>query len=349
MVERLGEYTNRLIASRRTRPLIRAMVASGRAQHPSEVAAIARGLYPSDKATLDFVTRGVVPPTDTTTGAALAQTVVSDIVSILGPATASGALFAAAIGLNFDRNNGITVPTITASPSGIKFIAQGAAYPVFQLVTGGPTLSPKKTGVIIVLSRELFIHSNAETILRAAMSETLSLGVEAMLFDNVAGDAVRPAGLLYNVPMAAAAASGPDAMIEDLTALGSAVAKIGGLQIAFVASPDAAIKISLRTNDTFKLPVFASGALADRTIVAIALPALAVAGGAPPRFEIADQAVLHMEDTNPAQIVAANGTVAAPTSSIWQFDRIAFRVVLEIDYALRVASGGVAWTQGINW
>ncbi|TAI60690.1 hypothetical protein [Bradyrhizobium sp. Leo170] len=72
--------------------------------------------------------------------------------------------------------------------------------------------------------------------------------------------------------------------------------------------------------------------------------------GEAPRFEISDQATLHMEDTNPQPIVggADPGTPANPVRSLWQTDSLALRLILPVNWTLR-RPGMVAWVQGVTW
>jgi hypothetical protein len=71
-------------------------------------------------------------------------------------------------------------------------------------------------------------------------------------------------GLLFGVGALTAASGGTiDAMRKDLGALAGAVAPVGGLNLAYVASPDVAVKIALAAGSEFRFPVLACGALAS--------------------------------------------------------------------------------------
>jgi hypothetical protein len=96
--------------------------------------------------------------------------------------------------------------------------------------------------------------------------------------------------------------------------------------------------------------VLASGALADRTVVAVASNALVSAMDPAPRFELSKSATVHMEDTSPAQLasVGTPNTVAAPMRSMFQSDSSALRLIMEVSWGLRT-SGAVAWMQNVNW
>jgi hypothetical protein len=74
-----------------------------------------------------------------------------------------------------------------------------------------------------------------------------------------------------------------------------------------------------------------------------------IEGGAP-RFDVSDQATLHLEDSAPLAIGTAGAppTVAAPVRSLFQTDSMALRMVMDLNWGLRRA-GVVAWTTAVTW
>jgi hypothetical protein len=72
--------------------------------------------------------------------------------------------------------------------------------------------------------------------------------------------------------------------------------------------------------------------------------------GDDPRFEISDQAVLHLEDTAPLQIGTPGTppTVAAPTRSLWQTDTIGLRLVMPMNWTMR-RTGMVQHIDAVSW
>ena len=67
------------------------------------------------------------------------------------------------------------------------------------------------------------------------------------------------------------------------------------------------------------------------------------------RFEISDQATLHMEDTTPLDLVSGSpGTVASPQRSLFQTDSLALRMILPMNWGIRRA-GTLAWVQNVTW
>jgi len=86
------------------------------------------------------------------------------------------------------------------------------------------------------------------------------------------------------------------------------------------------------------------------TVIAVDAADFVSVGGEAPRFEISDQATLHMEDTLPLAI-GTPGTpavVAAPVRSLYQTDSLALRLIMPLNWTLR-RSGVVAWMAGVTW
>jgi hypothetical protein len=201
----------------------------------------------------------------------------------------------------------------------------------------------------------LYEHSFAETLIRAVLAENLTLGLDALLFDAVDVSAVRPMGLRHGVSAIAATASGgstiTDLMTTDLANLAAAIAPLAGNRIAFVASPKQAVAIQMRKTTALPYPVFASAALADKIVMAIALNSLVAIGDDQPRFEVSDTAVVHMEQDSPLPFSTSGtpATIAAPLRSTWQTDSLTLRFIMEMNWQLRVASGAISWTENVNW
>ena len=181
----------------------------------------------------------------------------------------------------------------------------------------------------------------------------------------MAADSLRPAGLRNGINAITATAIGTpvltatDAMFKDLSNLAAAVAPVAGSldNIVFIASPAEAVKIAMRTDNSFRFDVFASSGLAAGIVVCLAVNGLAVAAGEQ-TFSVSDATALHMEDTTPLQIgtVAGPNTVAAPVRSLFQTATIATKLVFDLNWALRVPAtaapppaNAVAWTQSVIW
>jgi len=261
------------------------------------------------------------PATTTQVGwaAELAASTTADLVVgdvSLGPGVAAITLFRRSLRLTFGRSASIVVPTIVMASSGLGgFVGEDQPIAVRQYLFRGPRLTPHKLAIAVALSNEMFMSGNAATYIRGAMSEGISADLDVLLFDANPATAIRPAGLRNGVSGLTPTAGGTDgALTTDLVALITAVKPVAGSQIALVCSPDNYLKLLLRPNSNFPYPILESSGLPAKTVLAVAVNALAVAFGDEPSFTISDSATYHMEDTTPQQLVAA-GTppvVAAP-------------------------------------
>jgi len=149
------------------------------------------------------------------------------------------------------------------------------------------------------------------------------------------GDATKPPGLFAGVtPIGATTGGGTNAMTDDLGKLFAALAANGGGKTAVIiaAMPQAA-KLKATVGPKFDYDIIASTALPTGT-VAVLVVASFVSGF---RQHGRIYGALHMEDTTPADIVSAGGTVATPMKSLFQIDAIALKTTLWAAWGLRAA------------
>jgi hypothetical protein len=348
----------RIEGLRRTRHLIRAITAMGAAPgHQRALAVqIAKARWPKDLDTVETIERSASTITSTGTSGLAPPNAVADLVSLLGPISASSAIFnRCPIQLSFAGVSAIVVPTVVAAPTGFGFIAQGAPVPIRQLSFSAPTLTSKKAGAGWTMTREMMEASNGEVFVRAAAAESLSDGLDSILLDANPADALRPAGLRSYAasltPTALAAnVTQQDAFEKDVGALALNVSAVASsLQnIIFIASPDVAIRLGLRTNYRFGYDLFASSGLPANTLMALAVNAFAVAADPAPIYSVSKTTSIHMEDSAPAQLATSPGVYASPTRSTWQTDTCVAKIILDIDWAMR-SSAGVSWCTGLLW
>ncbi len=97
-------------------------------------------------------------------------------------------------------------------------------------------------------------------------------------------------------------------------------------------------------------PVIQSGTVPDKTVICMDAADFVSITGDTPRFEVSDQATLHMEDTTPLQIGTAGtpATVAAPARSMFQTDSLALRLILPMNWIMR-RSGVVSFISSVTW
>jgi hypothetical protein len=123
--------------------------------------------------------------------------------------------------------------------------------------------------------------------------------------------------------------------------------------IGFTVGPNSGafpFRDEVRAGSMSGWPIIDSGHVPAGTVIALDAADFVSVGAEAPRFEVSDQATLHMEDTNPAQIgtVGTPGVVAAPTRSMFQTDSLALRLILPVNWTLQ-RTGTVAWVQGVTW
>jgi hypothetical protein len=129
-----------------------------------------------------------------------------------------------------------------------------------------------------------------------------------------------------------------------------------GGNVVLLMNPAQARKIGMATTTTgdflFGSPAEAAGKFGVSRIVAsttiaagrvIAVDAdwFATATGDQPRFNISDQATLHMEDTTPLQLGTGTqgaGVLAVPMQNMFQTDSIAIRLSLYVTWVMTRAS-----------
>ncbi|MEY9466304.1 HK97 family phage prohead protease/HK97 family phage major capsid protein [Bradyrhizobium ottawaense] len=322
--------------------------------------------YPDHEATRIITKADQTLGTTTVSGWAseLVQTAYGEFVQALTGYSIYPALRDKGIGLSFDQAGNVTIPGRTAGGAGGGFVGEGQPIRVGRLTTNSVSMTPKKMGVIVPFSRELAKRSTPaiEGLVRQAILEDTSAVLDPLLLDAVAGDTVRPAGLLNGVSAVATGSGGGDyqAVIEDFKALlapfitanaadGITVIMnpIQGLNLALmpgpVGQPNWFAEIQKRINI-----VESTHATAGR-LIALRNADFATALGEEPEFDVSEQATIHMEDTTPLEIVSGTGpTTADPVRSLWQTASIGVRMLWDISWKMRRA-GMVQWINGTSW
>ena len=339
---------------------------------------VRREIYGEDEATrvvFEWAQRAAtVPATTTLAGwaAELVQQIVVEFMATLMPKSVFPRLSGLGLSLTFGRNGKIIIPTRSRTPTiAGSFVGEGAPIPVRQGAFTSQTLTPKKMAVITTWTREIDEHSvpAIEGLLRNAIGEDTAVSLDAVLLDANAATVVRPPGLLNGVAaLTATAGGGFNALVGDIKALSGALltGTAGNVrQPCWIMNPqqvNSAGLIAAPGVGAFPFreeigqgrlsgwPIIDSGTVPLGTVIAIDAADFVAVGGDAPRFEISDQATLHLEDTAPADIVsgAAPGTPANPVKSMWQTDSLALRLILPVNWALR-RTGVIAWTQGVTW
>ena len=130
-------------------------------------------------------------------------------------------------------------------------------------------------------------------------------------------------------------------MLGDIKALVAAlVAAGGGRNAVIVASAVQAATLSLMSGPHFTIPILTSSGVAAGTVVMVEASSLVSGFDAVPTFEVSQVALLHTEDTSPADW----GT---PMKSMWQTDSFALKMLLRCAWGMRAPH--VAVVNGATW
>lgn len=332
------------------------------------------GDHEETKVVSGFLLRAsTAPATTTTTGWAreLVENTVLDFLDTLMPNSIYRQLSAFGARFTFGRAGLVSIPARNTGTSlSGSFVGEGAPIPVRQGAFTSVSLTPKKLAVITTFTREIAEHSTPqiEQILRQGIEEDTELTVDTLLFDANAATAVRPAGLRNGVTAITAAADGGfAAAVSDIKALvsGLITATNGRIrQPVFIMNDVQAVSLSMTQNAGGDFPFAAeiaqgrlagyplirSTAVTPGTVFFLDAADFFTATGDEPRFEVSDQATLHMEDSAPAQIGTAGtpNAIAAPVRSMFQTDSMALRMILPMNWALRRA-GVIAYVESVSW
>jgi HK97 family phage major capsid protein/HK97 family phage prohead protease len=358
--------------------LLNALIAFGEAKHTRKTAydILAERGWGEDvgiRACLDWVQRAATAPaTTTTTGwaAELVQTQYADLISFLFAASIYGPLTGAGARYTLGRYGQISIPVESATPTVAgSFVAEGAPIPVRQEAFTPITIGLKKMAVISSFTRELFEHStpNIDTQLRDRISRDTSVAVDTVLIDNNPVTSIRPAGLRNGVTgLTPTAGGGFTALVADLKALIGVLITANSLRApVWIMNPQQLLSIALTPATAagvfpFKAEADQGRLLGYPVIQSVTVPATMVIivdaadfaslTGDDARFELSDQATLHMEDTTPLAIGTPGTppTVAAPARSMFQTDSIALRMIMPMNWIMR-RTGLVGWVTGVTW
>ncbi len=269
------------------------------------------------------------------------------------------------MGVSFDAAGTAYIPQLTAGGANGSFFSEGSPIRVGRITTAAPTFTSRKMGVIIPFSREAAERSTPqlEPIVRKAIVDDTAAILDSLMLDAVAGDAVRPAGLLNGVSAVASGYGGGDyeAVIADFKALlAPFISANASDSITVVMNPSQGLAISLMVGGDGRFGWFSEVAkrvnIVESThatagrLVAIRNADFVTALGDLPRFDVSNQATIHMEDTTPVAIGTAGSpnVVAAPVRSFWQTDSMGVRMVMDVSWKM-ARTGMVQWIDGTTY
>lgn len=335
-------------------------------------------MYGEDIATkeaCDIILRAASAPAMTTvTGwaAELVQPRYEQLLPLLMPKAILTRLAPRGLALDFAGAGRIVIPMRSRTPTiAGSFVGEGLPIPVRQGAFTSQTLTPKKVAVISCWTKEMDEYSTPaiEGVIREAIQDDTSVAVDSVLLDANPATVVRPAGLLNGVvALTATAGGGIAAIVGDIKQLVAALttATFGNIRSpVWLMNPSDVLSASLVSAAStgvfpFKeeikggtlatIPIIDSSTVPAKTLILVDAADFVSVGGGAPRFEMSDSATLHLEDTAPAELVAAGspGVVAAPQRSLFQTDSLALRMVMPLNWVNR-RPGTVAWVQNVTW
>src|SRR5262245_15684213 len=322
--------------------LVRACIAAGIGAYDKLAPAKVAAREWSRDNSIEYFLRAPSAPIDTIGTPDLVRTVMVDLVAALASQSAGARLFQDGLQLSFDSSGKISVPTILGDSAYAVFVKEGNPVPV-QQTDAEPlvSLTPKKLAAIVVLTYEMLVSSNIEILVFDALIRSCALALDSYLFDDIAGDDTRPAGLRYNVT-ASVASTAPDpvaALMQDIETLSRAVSPVTATYPTYVASSTLGLMAEMRSTHGLRpLTILGSQVLTGTMMMFAVAPNNVVSVyGDRPYVSASRDSALQM-DTIPG----------AAIKSIWQTDCVAIMVKLPVAWAVRSATG-VAWVITTNW
>lgn len=321
--------------------------------------AIAREFWPHDPVTAFMLQqRAAVEPAATRVpgwAQELAQRIVADVTTALGPVSAGMRLLQAGLVLSFDRHASIAVPGMSIDmPSTTCWVAERQPIPVFNPTTIGAILNQHKIAGIIVLTREMIESSNAEALVADAATKAMGRALDEVLFDGNPEDNARPAGLRNGIAAStpSAATDVQDAFLGDVSTVLDAIGPVaGGSRVALIGSLSRIFRIAVRSygaydldNDDDNFLMLPSAAVVN-DFLAVATAALVSVFGTEPDIEVSRVASLNM-DNAPAPDPT---TIPAPHRSLWQTDAVGIKLRWPITWALRDPRAFAWMTPTAEW
>ena len=321
----------------------------------------AQKLYPEDeklKSLVRVVEKAAVTPYSTTSDSgALVLTLISDTISLLAPMSAGLRILDGSLKIpHHDRIHAITVPTVNVSSSGIGPVGEAGAIPVGMLaIDESNALVLYKNALILVASRDLFEKSVPafSAIINAAATENFALWADVALLGNAAGSSVKSAGLLNGISSLTKSVKTDPlyAMQEDIQSVCGAVSAVaGGGPIVLASGPRTSIKLQQWGDRVGPFEIYGSAAVAEGTIIAIALRGVASSINEIPEIAISKEATLLMDTAPSGPTLSTTGTpnsITAPIRSLLQTDSVGCRFIFGASW-LRRSDAAVAFISGIT-
>lgn len=316
-----------------------------------DVTQIAEGLY--GKAEAEFIAKAAVGPMATGDVGGFAGVTTAQFLRSLRSRSAAAQLFALARDVDLTGGT-VNLPRITSDFPNAAWVAEGGPAPVFRGTLAAISLTPRKLMALSALTGELADYSAgvAEQVISDMLEDSAAKALDTKLLSTDAATATAPAGILNGISATAGASGGGQgAMVTDISALTAIVAAAGGgAGLVFLASPPQAVTLQLLAGGNFNFPVIVAPTLPAGTVIALdVLTFVSGFNSADPQIDVADSALVHLEDTTPLAIGTAGSpnTVAAPVRSAFQADLKVLRCILRAAWAMRAPA--IAYTTSATW
>jgi hypothetical protein len=335
--------------------VMRGLTAIARFERPKDAADHVLKAHKDDKLAADiardWTIRAAVSPSSTTTVGSLVQTAVSQLATVMGPASAFASVSSRCLNVDIGRNGALAVPNYVASAYTSPFVQQGSPFAVKALSFTSSTLALKTMKIGWSLTREMSEMTFAPQFIEASIRENGVVSVDAILTDANASSAVRPQGVRNGLSsLTPTSGGGAAALIADLANLTDAIGAVSGVDVAFLLSPKdfTKAKALLPMAPFLFLP---TASVPNTMIMAIGLAGMVFAGSLDGiQIERSTVSAAHLEDTSPLPI-ASTGTpnsIAAPVLSAFSQDLILMSLKAQIDWAIR-ATGSVAFVNATTY
>ena len=316
-----------------------------------DVGQTAEQLY--GKAEAAGIAKAAVGPMTTGDVGGFAGVTIAQFLRTLRGRSAAAQLFALGFNADLTGLGSISLPRASTEFPNAAWVAEGGPAPVFRGTLAATTLVPRKLMALSALTNELADYSAelAEQIISDLLEDSAAKALDAKLFSTDAATATAPAGILNGIAATAGVSGGgQSALTGDLSALTAIVAAAGGgASFGFIASPPQAVTLQLLAGSGFTFPVITGPTLPAGTVIALDFGAFASGFSGDPQIDVAESAVVHLEDTTPLAIgtAGAPNTVAAPIRSAFQADLKILRCILRASWAMRAPA--IAYTTTATW
>lgn len=302
-----------------------------------------------------MLTAAAVAP-GSTTDSTFAATLVdvnqnaSDFRELLRPKTVIGRMQGIR-SLSFDGAGSLKIKGQSAGVAG-GWLGEGAPIAVERLGFDDITLTPKKLGVLVVVSNELLRRSTPSVLemIRDDMIEGAARTLDARFLGTAAVPGTAPPGIFNGAPTSAGSGTGTLADIDaDLKAALSSFAsneipsggwtwvvpESGLVNLMFIRDGNGnyAYKDEIASGTLQGHAILASNAQAANVVSLVAAPQVVKADEMMPTIDLSTDATLSVRDDPDADL--SDNVNATPVQSMYQTDSTAIRMVLVTDWARR--------------